>query len=467
MLSRRDLLKLSLASVFTPAIAKSYKVADPQSSINVTILSRTDTAYSEHRTPFNKRITLQPKFIAVCNNEIGIQEALLFSKRNSLKVSIKGGGHSFEGFSLNDNGLVIDLSNLQTLQLEENGSLTVGAGIKLKQIYEYLLPKGLLLPAGSCGGVGISGLTLGGGYGLFTRKHGLTCDHLESIKFIDGKANYHAIGNKQDDYLWASKGGGNGNFYAASEFNYRLQKSPENLYAYRFKFYNLDLQKTLSLAEKWFKESKKLPPTCFSAFVLNHKRLFILITDTTEPSEELKDIINQLTLIADKVSAPSVKPIEKAVTTYYGRPLPLYFHNISGGFYTDFDSTKKLLAESFVEILKNPGMLFQINTVGGEMNNPKHISGSAFPHRTFDYLGEIQCYWDKDSQTSHFSDLIKKLTLTIEENQINAHYRNYPNLFLKNWESDYYGSPSNRSRLKAVKHKLDPDNLICHPQSLV
>jgi len=86
------------------------------------------------------------------------------------------GGHSFVGHSLNDDGLVINLGKMSRISpASESGTVTIEPGQKLREVYETLLPQDRLLPAGSCAEVGIGGLTLGGGYGLFAREHGLTC----------------------------------------------------------------------------------------------------------------------------------------------------------------------------------------------------------------------------------------------------------------------------------------------------
>ena len=79
--------------------------------------------------------------------------------------------------------LVINLSSMKEIQWENENTISVGPGCRLSQLYDVILPKNKLLAAGSCGGVGIGGLTLGGGYGLFRRKYGLTCDSLSG--------NYH------------------------------------------------------------------------------------------------------------------------------------------------------------------------------------------------------------------------------------------------------------------------------------
>src|SRR5690606_14140152 len=95
----------------------------------------------------------------------------------------------------------------------------------LQEIYASFLPKNRIIPAGSCGTVGIAGLALGGGYGFFSRKYGLTCDHLTRIKLVDGNGKIQdSDGNPK--LLWACRGGGNGNFGVVTEMEFKTHPAP-------------------------------------------------------------------------------------------------------------------------------------------------------------------------------------------------------------------------------------------------
>ena len=71
-----------------------------------------------------------------------------------------------EGFSCNDGGMVINLSLLNKIEWMDANTIKVGPGCTLSNIYDAILPKGKIIPGGSCAGVGIGGLTLGGVAGV-------------------------------------------------------------------------------------------------------------------------------------------------------------------------------------------------------------------------------------------------------------------------------------------------------------
>ncbi|MFK7937584.1 MAG: FAD-dependent oxidoreductase, partial [Saprospiraceae bacterium] len=188
-------------------------------SQNVLFLRPANEQYADLNIGFNKRITRQPKIIALPQNVEGVSEAVRYAKQFKLPVAVKSGGHSFEGFSSNDGGMCINLSLFKNIDWIDDDTVKMGSGVKLFETYDALLPKGKILPAGSCATVGIAGLVLGGGYGLFARKFGLTCDSLLGLTMVDGDGKIHRV-EGEDELMWANRGGNNGNFGVVTDFTF-------------------------------------------------------------------------------------------------------------------------------------------------------------------------------------------------------------------------------------------------------
>ena len=183
--------------------------------------------------------------------------------------------------------------------------------------------------------MGIAGLTLGGGYGLFSRKYGLTCDSLTEITMVDGKGNI--VHSKDDpELLWACKGGGNGNFGVITSMKFSLNNAPDFLQSFRFKIKITGVQRALTVLEKWFSITGNLPLSCFSAFVLNQKSLYILLTNCEKQNEETQKIIADLSALVDNTSRERPVKLSKALPVFYGVLSPLYFKNASAGLYKKF-----------------------------------------------------------------------------------------------------------------------------------
>src|SRR5574338_152169 len=220
--------------------------------------------FAAARQVYNAGVSIQPKIIASCVSESGVQRAIERAKAESWPIAVKAGGHSFEGFSLNDDGLVLSVSPMREMQLDpKTGILTAGAGCRLEEVNQVLLPKGRFLPAGSCRTVGLAGLPLGGGYGMFARKWGLTCDHLRRIKMVDGAGVIHDS-NEEPDLLWSARGGGNGHFGIITELTFHTRSAPAQFSSWKFRAYKLDSKRATALLESWFEAAPDLPDEAFS-----------------------------------------------------------------------------------------------------------------------------------------------------------------------------------------------------------
>lgn len=429
---------------------------------DVELINKEHKLFDIYRRLFNKRLNFSPRVIALCKTEAGIQQAVEYANKHDLAINIKSGGHSFEGFSLNNDGLVIDVSQMNNIELNSDHQLISEPAVRLAQLYSYCLPKGRLLPSGSCASVGLSGITLGGGYGLFARQFGLTCDYLSGVRMIDAGGNII----DSDDYpelLWACRGAGNGNFGIITQMRFDTVVAPETLYQHRFRSYKVTAKKAADLAKHWFEQTRTLPDHAFSAFVLNGSTLTVMLT-ATDHDEKMDHVLKQFDRIMDNNANLKPDPLATGIQYYYGRSESLYFKNISAGYYKSFEDIAGCAEDLFTQVVNTPGMVYQINTLGGKINNPERMQDSAYAHRNMDYLGEAQVYWDKPSQMPSSMNSMKHIQATLERNGIDQHYLNYPDLNIEHYETAYYGQAY--SRLQKLKHQLDPKNRFDYSQGV-
>lgn len=436
----------------------------PRQTEDVLFLAASDPGYAAARQPYNAGVLLRPNSIAMCATEAGVQKALQRARAEDWPVAVKSGGHSFEGFSLNDDGLVVNVSPMRDLHLDpHSGLLTAGAGCRLREVNQYLLPQGRFLPSGSCASVGLAGLTLGGGYGMFARKWGLTCDHLRSLRMVDGTGTIQDSADAPD-LLWAARGGGNGHFGIVTQLTLQTRPVPKAFSSWKFRAYHLDETRATALLAAWFEATAALPDDAFSAWIMNGSQVTILLT-TIGPADEIAVAAfrRQLAALSSKTSAAPVVPLTKSMPWYYGPPGPEYFKNTSAGYYRGLDDIRAALPGIFFEVLTKPGLVFQINTMGGAMAREK--TEGAYPHRAWPYLGEAQAYWDTPFRASNLRAAIGRIRDHIAKAGITRHYANYPDLAFEDWPTAYYGQ-ENYQRLQAIKKRCDPENRIRHPQSV-
>ncbi|WP_118975377.1 FAD-binding oxidoreductase [Taibaiella koreensis] len=429
---------------------------------DILLLTRDDQRYADFNMAFNKRIKHLPKYIAVCRTEKGVQYAIQKAKAEKLKVAVKSGGHSFEGFSSNDGGMVINVSLMKKISWLENDEVLMGPGCLLQEVQAGLFPRKRLLPSGSCGTVGIAGLTLGGGYGFFSRKYGLTCDSLLELTMVGADGRVYTTKDDKE-LLWACKGGGNGNFGVVTSFRFKTYDMPPTFDSYVLKFRNMNVERFESSLSTWFDVSEKIPEEAFAAYVLNGKTLTILIT-TYKSIPGFDQLIAPLTVLADSTSPTLNADLPKAMKRYYGRKGPLYFKNASAGLYRGKADILQVKEALFGLVAGNPGIVFQVNTLGGKIADGTFEGTSCYPHRQLAYLGELQAYWELESKEAGLVKAFEDIQTLFRNGGIEAHYRNYPDINFKDWEKAYYGD--NYGRLQEVKRKYDKDDLFHYPQSI-
>jgi FAD/FMN-containing dehydrogenase len=452
LISRRTFLGMSMAAV--PAWGQ-VKPA-------LRYLQPGDDGYEAARKPFNSVILLKPSRIACCRTEADVIAAVRHAKEAGLPVAVKSGGHDFHGFSLNEGGLLVELSGMASRGLDEKSSqFSCGPGLKLRDCYSWLLPRGRLLPAGSCGGVGISGLTLGGGYGLFSREFGLTCDHLTGVRLIDGQGEVRDS-RDEPDLLWACRGGGNGNFGVVTAFTFETRPAPRTLASRKFIAKGLDAGGLARCLERWFEMAASLPEPCFSAVILNGSQATVLLT-STKPADGPAFVSASRALLQSgfQSKGPLTRPLASAIGRYEGRPGPLPFDNVSAGYYRGLADLKPAVAGICSIVRETPGLIFQVNTLGGAIARGPD---SAYPHREFPFLGELQAYWEKGTIPAKLAAGHAKVREALVAAGIHRHYRNYPDPRLADWPAAYF--PGTYERLQKLKAALDPDDRFRHPQSV-
>jgi FAD/FMN-containing dehydrogenase len=169
---------------------------------------------------------VRPAAIVHCANAEHARMALMAAHDAQLPVSVRGGGHDWNGRALCD-GVVIDLTPMRSVSLKaDRSAVEVGGGCRGIDLFAVTDPIGAAAMTGSSGVVGLSGLTLGGGYGALTPRFGLACDGLEQAEVVLADGTIVRASEAGDaDLLWALRGGG-GNFGVVTTMQLALHHVP-------------------------------------------------------------------------------------------------------------------------------------------------------------------------------------------------------------------------------------------------
>jgi FAD/FMN-containing dehydrogenase len=185
------------------------------------VLTPQDAGYDQARTVFASHVDRRPRLIVRVAGPEDIATAIAHARETGTELAIRGGGHSPAGHGVSDGGIVIDLSALDSFELDGR-TAWAGAGLSAGAFTAAAGEHGLATGFGDTGAVGIGGITLAGGIGFLVRKHGLTVDSLLAAEIVTADGRLRVVDARNEPELfWALRGGG-GNFGVVTRLKYRL-----------------------------------------------------------------------------------------------------------------------------------------------------------------------------------------------------------------------------------------------------
>ncbi|MFJ5114296.1 FAD-binding oxidoreductase [Streptomyces sp. NPDC088551] len=457
-----------------------------------------DAAYETARQLYNTRFdTLRPAAVAYVRGEDDIEECLAFARTHGTPVSIRGGGHSYAGWSSGNGRLVIDVTRLDSLRGAATDG-TVGAGARLADVYRALADAGRTIPAGSCPTVGIAGLTLGGGHGVAARAYGLTCDSLASATLItaDGE-RLTADSEQHTDLFWALRGAGNGNFGVVTELRFRTHPAPPAVAASA----SWPWSKADALLGAWQEWGPDQPDEIWSSLHLNAgpggvDPTLSLSAFSLGGEDELKNALDRL---ADGPGGPGParfisvrqRDYEEAMLIYAGcsglteeqcrlpgttpgrgeqGALRRETYAAASDFYLRplSPAGRRALisaSETFARLPAAEGGSgsLTLTALGGAVNRVDPLA-TAFVHRGSRVLAQYVAGWEPGTSGSAQRAWLKDTHGSMRWHASGAAYQNYTDPTLPDWRTSYYGAAADR--LARLKTRYDPDRLFDFPQAL-
>ena len=182
-----------------------------------------DPGYDAARTVPNAIIDRRPALVAHCAGTADVIACVGFAREHGLLVSVRGGGHSVAGKAVCDDGLMIDLSGMKGIRVDPaRRTVRAEPGLTLGEFDRETQAFGLATTMGTVSKTGISGLTLGGGWGHLHGKYGIALDNLTGVDVVtaDGRL-VTANASENPDLFWGVRGGG-GNFGIVTSLEFRL-----------------------------------------------------------------------------------------------------------------------------------------------------------------------------------------------------------------------------------------------------
>ncbi|AZS17883.1 FAD-binding oxidoreductase [Paenibacillus lutimineralis] len=430
------------------------------------------SSYNMARMEYNRRFSKFPRVIVFCRRTQDVINAVKWARERGVRLRARSGRHSYEGFSSVNGGIIIDVSEMNQVRVDRRRRLAyVQTGNPLARVYRKLWDKRVTLPAGTAPDVGVGGLTLGGGIGLLSRKYGLTCDNLKQVKMVVASGRYGAktiIANKKKhtDLLWASRGGGGGNYGISTAYTFRVRPiKMVSIYSITWKW--RDLEKVFPTWQRW---APSVTNRLTSTIEVAAKQVGTIVStgQLLGSAAELRRWIRPLLRTGTPVKAMvRTVPFIEATKFFAEGDLNLEpKFKISGAFgFRPLPREGVKIIRDFLSHAPNKHSTVWCQSLGGTGSAVSRVSptATAYPHRKAETIYELSARWRNNGEQQRNIQWVKRFRRALRPFVV-GDYVNFPDLRIKNWPKAYYGV--NFPRLKRVKRKYDPHNVFRFAQSI-
>lgn len=436
-----------------------------------TVIQPADAGYDDARRVRNGLIDRCPAVIARCRGTADVVAAVNFAREQHLDLSVRGGAHNVAGLATNDDGIVIDLTEMRAVLVDPaNETAYVQGGATWGDMDRETQVFGLAAPGGVVSTTGIGGLTLQGGLGWLRRKYGASIDNVKSVEIVtaDGQVR-NASETENADLFWAVRGAGN-NFGVVTRFEFELHPvgpivygaapffaisdAPKVLEAFRTFVKSTPDEVTSMLMYYWVPPGPPFPEELWGQPAIITP--FIYAGDPSEGERLLKPVRQFAEPIFD-LSGPFPYAVLQSMLDeafpegwlYYWKST--YLHELSAE-----------LLETFMQLgatRPTPMTSLAIWQLGGAFSRVPE-DAMAFANRSAPFLATIEATWQDPADNEHCIAWARDAWATLRRFGSGGLYPNFAGFGEEKNELARAAFGGNYEQLVELKTKYDPDNLF-------
>jgi FAD/FMN-containing dehydrogenase len=426
-----------------------------------------DAGYDAARRVWNGMVDKRPRAIARCASVADVVACVNFARSSGWPLAVRGGGHNAAGLGVCDDGLVIDLAGMRSVEVDPaSKTARVGGGATWADFDREAARHGLATTGGAISTTGVAGLTLGGGIGWLMRSQGLSCDNLASVELVTAAGEVvRASGAENPDLFWGVRGGG-GNFGVVTRFEFRVhpvgqvlggmllypaEKAREALVHYR------EFMKTAPDALSVFAALMTTPDGARVAAFL------VAYNGAPEEGEKALGPLKQLgPPLADMVAPMAYTQLQSMLDEGFPAGLQVYWRSAFLGGLPD--PAIDALVASFSRVT-SPLSALLLESMGGAVARVG-ADATAFNHRLAAYNLAVIARWTDPKDASPHVAWTRAAQEAMEPFATGGVYVNYLGEEGQERVRAAYGE-AKYARLVALKDKYDPDNLFRRNQNVV
>lgn len=445
---------------------------DLQATFRGRLIQPNDSDYDEERQVWNGYIDKHPALIAQCSGTADVIDAVKFAQKNNIEISVRGGGHNVAGTALCEDGMVIDLCKMRAIHVDPSKKLArVQGGATWGDLDRETQVFGLAVPGGVVSTTGVAGLTLGGGLGWLRKKHGLSCDNLQSVEIVTAEGKLlTASETENSDLFWALHGGG-GNFGVVTSFVFHLHEVGPTVMMCAV-MYPLELAEKVLLTWREFMTS--------SPDEISSQALFWSIPDIEDFPEHArgKHVISITAMYAGdpeegEKAFHELRNIDEPVIDLSGKIPYAVANTMFDAFFPKHDryyyfksqdlaSLEQETMDFLIEGARNrpvDSMLLAIWHYGGEMNRIDS-KDTAFGSRNTTFLLSVDSIWDDYNKSDEVISWSRDILEKVKQFSGDGMYVNFSGFGEEGDDLVQAAYGDNYERLSKIKSKYDPENFF-------
>jgi hypothetical protein len=434
--------------------------------LNGRVVAPGDNEYDAARTPFYGGFERRPAAIVMAADADDVAKVVELASETGLELAVRSGGHSIPGHSTTEGGIVLDLRDLNSLEIDvDSRTAWAETGLTTGRYTDAAAEHGLATPFGDTGSVGIGGLTLGGGIGYLVRKHGLTIDSLLAADVVTAEGELLRVdAESQPDLFWAIRGGG-GNFGVVTRVRLQLHEVGTVVGGMLILPATADTIHSFVQAAEAAPEELSgianvmpappmpfLPPEQHGSLII-----FALLVYAGEAEAGERAVAPFRALAEPIVDMVGPKPYP---AIFEGGPAEEDFHPVMATRTMFVDSIDRSAAETIVEQLQASTAMIaatQLRVLGGEAARVP-VDATAYAHRQSRIMVNVAALFGSPEEAPEHEPWVTGLADALRQDDQGAYVN-----FLDNEGEDRVRAAypdATWDRLVAVKRRYDPTNLF-------
>lgn len=436
------------------------------------VITKEDFEYEVCRQGWNRGIEHYPLAIVYCQTEKDIQATLAYAKKYQYDLRIRSGGHHYEGYSNGHDVIVIDISKMNAITIDEQQrKVIIQGGVRNEALYKALGEKNYPFPGGGCPTVGVAGLTLGGGWGYSARFLGLAADSLLELELINADGKKVIANNKVNPELfWACKGAGGGQFGVVTKLTFKLPNKVNSATWIYLDYPHCTLAEKKQIIATWQEVFKTVDPRLNLKMSIYHsdergKGIFMtgICYGDARLTHEL--LMPFKSLACSMILKLEEGPILKVNQMIQDSHPPYEKYKSNGRFLMTYLEEAEIEALVNLVEVKPEGAYYTALSFYGMGGKIEQVAkeDTAFYYREAKAIIGLQAVWEDQEAAPLSREWVCHQLKQIERYTEGA-FVNFPLAELRDYETAYFGN--HKERLRKIKTKYDSKNDFSFPQSI-